>query len=247
MTFTKGQIGFWKGKKFSKKHLENMSISHLGNSGYWLGKKRSPETIKKMSENTKGKHNSIKTEFKKGQNTGENNYNWKGGIKKHMSGYVWKLQKNHPFADKNGYVLEHRLVMEKHFGRFLEPQEEIHHINGIKNDNRMKNLKLFSNKSIHMKEEMTEERKKEMSISLLLKACSFFCKTWYRIKAVIIPEIEVAKARPLNFIGNIRAMLRTIFIIKEITDTFAGVSVSLRAKKQDCRILVVPYAVRPTL
>ena len=90
-------------------------------------------------------------------------------------------------------------------------------------------------------------RTKEMSISLLLKACSFFCKTWYRIKAVIIPEIEVAKARPLNFIGNISAALSTIFITKETADTFAGVSVSLRAKKQDCRILVVPYAVRPTL
>lgn len=79
---------------------------------------------------------------------GKNHHQWKGG--KHITkrGYVAMCVKDHP-NKHNSYYPEHRLVMEKHLGRYLKRTEVVHHINGNKLDNRIENLMLFPNNGVH--------------------------------------------------------------------------------------------------
>jgi hypothetical protein len=86
----------------------------------------------------------------KGYNSGKNHWNWKGGKRLNKSnGYIEYYIPKHPNANYKGLVYEHRLIMEKIIGRFLTKKEQVHHLNGIKTDNRPGNLKLFSNNSEH--------------------------------------------------------------------------------------------------
>ena len=64
--------------------------------------------------------------------------------RKHSGGYILVYSPNHPMADRTGYVLEHRLVVENSLGRLLSTDEIVHHINGDKTDNRIDNLEVVS-------------------------------------------------------------------------------------------------------
>lgn len=86
---------------------------------------------------------------KKVRHYGPDHYNWKGGTYLHTSGYIMEYAPDHPYVN-DGYVMQHRLVIERSLGRYLLPTELVHHINEDKQDNRLENLEIKT-RSTHMK------------------------------------------------------------------------------------------------
>lgn len=125
---------------------------HIGKKNPMYGKKQSEVTKEKIRQKLKGNKNFLgkkhsietKREYSKTRK-GPNNPNWKGGRFKSSNGYIWLWFPSHPFSSKvapKGYVLEHRLVIEQKISRYLIKGEIVHHINGIRDDNRIENLEV---------------------------------------------------------------------------------------------------------
>lgn len=77
--------------------------------------------------------------------SGKNNKKWNGGKAFSSHGYIQDHMPSHPYCDDRGYVYEHRLVIEKHLGRYLSTNEVVHHIDGNKSNNSLENLRLMTN------------------------------------------------------------------------------------------------------
>ena len=75
---------------------------------------------------------------------------WKGGIIIH-NGYRMIRMPNHPYCRKSGYIMEHRVIMEKKLKRYLKPYERIHHRDECKLNNIPTNLILNMTNTDHMK------------------------------------------------------------------------------------------------
>ena len=101
------------------------------------------ESCKKCGDVRKGIKRRIKFQ-------GKGNPNWKDTFRYQRpgGGYVEIILNPDdfffPMTNKKRHVNEHRLVMAKHLGRNLHSWEVVHHINRIKDDNRIENLQLVN-------------------------------------------------------------------------------------------------------
>lgn len=86
----------------------------------------------------------------RGAQRGQKNPQFRHGRIIQSDGYALVLA-DHPNARKSGYVLEHRLAMEKRLGRYLKPEEVVDHIDGLVLHNAPENLQLFQNNGEHLR------------------------------------------------------------------------------------------------
>lgn len=83
-----------------------------------------------------------------GGKKGKDNPNWKGGKTLCTKGYRMIYKPDHPYAH-NGYIMEHRAVLEDVLGRYITPTEKVHHRDGNRLNNTPENLFLFPNNRLH--------------------------------------------------------------------------------------------------
>lgn len=129
-------------KKSTYQIAEEIACSSV-TIGRWL--KKYEILRRNNTEALKGKHCSIKTEFKKGRET----WNFKGEIKR--NGYIVVYLPKHPYRSKQGYVRKHRAIVELKIGRYLNPKERVHHLNRVKTNNGLTNLIAFDSESAHQR------------------------------------------------------------------------------------------------
>lgn len=136
------------GKVISRTARKCKSCALKGNKRL-LGHIPTAETRLRLSESHRGIRQSEQAKRKAAEaKKGALNPNWNGG-KANIRGYVQILRPQHPAASFNGYVLEHRLVMEQILGRPLGSGEVVHHRDGNRSNNHPSNLQLFSDRGEH--------------------------------------------------------------------------------------------------
>lgn len=119
------------------------------------------DSLKGKPSAAKGRHHSDKAKRKMSE---AKKIHGSGHKKIRDDGYVALYYPEYPKSNSEGYVMEHRFIMEQHIGRFLNDDEVVHHINHIRSDNRLSNLALMTVKehmSLHMKERWEEKRRKK--------------------------------------------------------------------------------------
>lgn len=161
--FTKGYTPWNKGKKYRYKPLLRKTCVVCGTEFIKTAKRGIDEWNKRKYCSYKcgsNDPNKIYSRWEKGNipwiqgkqmPRGVDSPSWKGGRHIGVNGYTYVYAPNHPsIKGTYPYILEHRLVAEKILKRYLTSDEIIHHINGIRDDNRPENLYLFASGKLHI-------------------------------------------------------------------------------------------------
>ena len=129
------------------------------------GRKLTPEQVAVISRTHKGKTVSFETRRKISE---AKKIHSEGHKKQRTDGYIAVYYPDHPQSTKDGYIMEHILVIEQSIGRHLNADECVHHINANRKDNRIENLKLMTKRehmSFHSKKRWEEiRRRNDLSI-----------------------------------------------------------------------------------
>ena len=157
------------GRKHTEESKRKMSLARIGNKNA-LGHRHTQETKDKISKANTGKKHPGKRLSKETREKirlswtaerrmsirkarlsekPEQHPSWKGGITKNSEGYRKVLCPEHPYADTDGRVMEHRLVAEKAIGRYLPLRYHVHHVNLDVADNRNCNLVICESNNYH--------------------------------------------------------------------------------------------------
>jgi len=137
----------------SENFSQNAKLRGLGKDSHF---KAGSDTAKKISNRMKRKYACGEMEFMK-KNWEEASKRWTG---KNNPRYKDGLAHGYPLIKVDGkWVNEHRYLIEKKLGRKLIKGEVVHHINGIKNDNRMENL-IVMTRAKHLAHHKKERRNK---------------------------------------------------------------------------------------
>jgi len=110
---------------------------------------KSGEKVKDIGEKLSITRSTIWKTLKKYNITIRKTWSTGEGRHKDNCGYIKILKPNHPRTNCQGYVSEHRLVMEEKLGRFLTKIEVVHHIDYNRSNNNPDNLELFENIRTH--------------------------------------------------------------------------------------------------
>ena len=138
-------------------YLKKYGIASRGKHDYPVSAK-SREHIRQLGLSMRGKHHSEESKAKmsaKKKGVYRKPTRYGGAAKKRDDGYVAIFIPTHPFCTAEGFVMEHRLVMEEHLGRYLNADEVVHHINHKRDDNRIENLLVMTfreHSGLHLKE-----------------------------------------------------------------------------------------------